>query len=400
MRSRLFVTCMLMLASLACNLPQAIGNEKLAEYVDMLDNLVQQLSPTQQVVVAEQTPSDIPQGTYLAVDQSSFYQGSSSECWYDPQTESSQLLDDDGFAVFPSPQDGSPDAPLYFTIIVHIEPQSNYKSHQRYQVDRDRLTRFAQMVAAHGGALTIQTQRPFITTSRQVGDDVHRQWQAMGHEVAIHFHENEYIKGAPGQFGADVPISDWIAALGGLKVEIETLIDGAVLNWSGGNLYSELWQVAQTVGLKVNTNFKDPSNQQSDPRYFTVSPWRPVAPGTGPLIQDHDPLGPVIYIPAGVYPAHCQKAAGAPRPYTSAALDYLTTALINSLQAARPGYVNSFYTTIHPGDFMNPNDDDAEFARWDEWLTTVIDPLVADGRLVWSTASQTAKAFETWDAEQ
>lgn len=337
---------------------------------------------------------------YLPVDQTQFYAGTPEECWYDAAVGESVLRDDSGFTVSVGPDDGSAAAPLLFTIIVHIEPLQAYENPVAYEQDRDRLTRFAELVVAHGGHLTIQTQRPFITTAAQRGDDIHRAWEAMGNEIAIHFHESEYVRGRPGAFGSDVPFEEWVAALGGLREEIQGLVDGPVLNWSGGNLYERILEVAADVGLAVNTNFKDPSDQSTDPLMTTVSPWRPAGAGDEAARAVHDPNGPVVYIPSGVYPAHCEKAESTPHPYTTSGFDYVTTALIHSLQAARPQYVNAFATTIHPSDFLAPGDDEHELARWDEWLTQVVDPLVADGRLIWSTASGMAQAFEEWEASQ
>ena len=340
---------------------------------------------------AESQPPATTDDVYLAVEQAAFYQGTPDECWYDEATRASALTDDSGFAVLPRPGDGSATAPLLFNIIVHVEPVDAYNMPPGYERDRDRLTRYAELVAAHSGKLTIQTQRPFITTAQALGDDdVHRSWEALGHEIAIHFHENEYV-------ADEAPAEEWIAALGGLKDEIQGLADNPIRNWSGGNLYPHMWEVAEALGLTVNTNFKNRYTQLIDPLYITVSPWRPAGTETDEQRAAHDPNGPVVYLPAGIYPAHCDKAPAVPRPYTTAALDYITTALIHSLNVARPGYVNVAYTTMHPGDFRGPGDDEAEFARWDEWLTTVIDPLVADGRLQWATASQMAQAFIAWE---
>ncbi|MFQ5399433.1 MAG: hypothetical protein ACE5E7_07525 [Anaerolineae bacterium] len=348
--------------------------------------------------VAEQKaqPALATDDVYLWVEQSAFYQGTSDECWYDPDTHRSKLTNDSVFKVLPATADGSVQAPLLFTIIVHIEPAQEYATLQAYLRDRNRVTRMAEMLAAHGGKLTIQTQRPFITTSQAEGDDIHRHWEGLGHEIAIHFHEDRYVKGA--LHGAQAPFEEWVTQLSGLGAEIQGLVDNPVVTWSGGNLYEQIYQAAAQAALSVNTNYKDPTMQAVDPVYLTVSPWRPrgLAASTGGAA--HDPDGPVVYLPAGMYPAHCDKPAAVPRPYTTQGFDYITTALIHSLNVARSGYVNVSYTTFHPGDFRTPEDDEHEFARWDEWLTKVFDPLVADGRLQWATASEMAHAFADWEA--
>jgi hypothetical protein len=98
-----------------------------------------------------------------------------------------------------------------------------------------------------------------------------------------------------------------------------------------------------------------------------------------------------------VFPAHCDKLEAFPRPYCYEAFDYVTIALRNSLDAVAEGKVNAFYGTLHPSDFFGPGSDEEKLQVWDEWLTTVVDPLVADGRIQWATMSDIADAFIAWE---
>jgi hypothetical protein len=52
---------------------------------------------------------------------------------------------------------------------------------------------------------------------------------------------------------------------------------------------------------------------------------------------------------------------------------------------------------LHPSDFFGPGSDEEKLQVWDEWLTTVVDPLVADGRIQWATMSDIADAFIVWE---
>jgi hypothetical protein len=114
----------------------------------------------------------------------------------------------------------------------------------------------------------------------------------------------------------------------------------------------------------------------------------------------HDTNGPVIYIPSGVYPVHCDKLEAVPRPYGHEAFDYVTRALRASLEVASSNKVNTFYITFHPGDFLALDDDEGEYAIWDAWFAEIIDPLVEAGLLKWATIEEMAKAFEVWEANQ
>lgn len=337
-------------------------------------------------------------GTSLAedvvtpIDQTLYYRGTPGECRTRAELERSTQAD---FREAIPPGSGSSAAPLYFAIGVHIEPHREYLDAERYRLDRERLRRLAELVERHGGRLTIQAQSPFTEEAERLSDPLFRELAARGHEIALHFHEDFHILNANRR-----PVSDWIAAL---RREIEPIVRLSrepVRTWSGGNLYQHLFEAAAQVGLEVNINYKDPRTQQIDARFMALNPWRPAGAGSIEERTSHDPQGPIIYLPSGVYPAHCPGAEAVPHPYNYAAFDYVTVALRNSLDALAEGRVNTFIATVHPGDFARPEDDDHEFAVWEEWLTRVIDPLAVRGRLRWATAGEMAEAFSRWERAQ
>ncbi|MCK4451967.1 MAG: hypothetical protein KAX26_15385, partial [Anaerolineae bacterium] len=213
-----------------------------------------------------------------------------------------------------------------------------------------------------------------------------------GHEIALHFHEDAHIPDADNR-----PVEEWVATLEEEIDLIEELSGVEVRTWSGGNVYDHLYEAAEAVGLEVNMNYKNPQTQQSDERFTILTPWRPAGATSMEERTTHDPDGAVIYIPSGVFPAHCDKLEVFPRPYCHEAFDYVTVALRNSLDAVTEGKVNAFYGTLHPSDFFGPGTDEDKLQVWDEWLTTVVDPLVADGRIQWATMSDIADAFIAWE---
>jgi hypothetical protein len=150
----------------------------------------------------------------------------------------------------------------------------------------------------------------------------------------------------------------------------------------------------------VNGNYKNRITQSSNPGFAVVNPWRPASATNDTSRLEHDPQGPIIYIPSGVYPTHCAKLEALPRPYGYEAFDYVTRALKASLQVATPDRVNTFYFTFHPGDFLRPDNDEADYLVWEAWLTEIIDPLMATGKLKWATIEEMAQAFRDWEGEQ
>jgi hypothetical protein len=322
------------------------------------------------------------------VDNGLYYEGSDDECWHKEDFPSPQPW----FEETVPPDVGSTTTPLYFGIGVHVEPLAEYMDDVVYQRDRERLRRLAEIVAAHGGMLTIQTQTPFNDKAQQLGDTLFADLAAQGHEIALHFHEDAHIPDADNR-----PVEDWVTALEEEIDLIEELSGTEVRTWSGGNVYPHVFEAAEAAGLEVNINYKNPQTQQSDERFTILTPWRPAGASSIEGRTTHDPDGAVIYVPSGVFPAHCDKLEGFPRPYCYEAFDYVTIALRNSLDTVTEGKVNAFYGTLHPSDFFGPGSDEEKLQVWDEWLTTVVDPLVADGRIQWATMSDIADAFIAWE---
>lgn len=334
----------------------------------------------------------LAEGVVTPIDQSRYYQGTPGECRTAAGLQRSTQAD---FAESIPAGSGSSPVPLYFAIGVHIEPQREYLDAERYRLDRERLRRLAELVERHGGRLTIQAQSPFTEEAERLGDPLFGELAARGHELALHFHEDVHIPNANSQ-----PVGDWIRALR-REIELIARLSGrAVRTWSGGNLYQRVFEAAAQVGLEANINYKDPRSQQIDARFMVLNPWRPAGAASLEERTSHNPQGQVIYVPSGVWPAHCPGAEAVPHPYNYAAFDYVTVALRNSLDALAEGKVNTFIATVHPGDFAGPEDDDQEFTIWEEWLTRVIDPLVARGRLRWATVSEMAEAFARWERAQ
>jgi hypothetical protein len=315
------------------------------------------------------------------------------ECWSKETLAASTAT---SFAETVDPGLGSPDSVLYIGIVVHIEPQESYLQEPIYRQDAQRLRRVAEIVAAHGGRMTVQTQPPFLDVAESLGDPIHQDLAAMDNEIALHLHEDEYV----GRDSDNLPVEDYARAMTELKVRIEQVSGAPVTNWAGGNTYVQMWEAAAQAGYRTNCNYKNRYTQSSAPGFAVVNPWRPAGAENEMARVAHDPNGPIIYVPSGVYPVHCTRLEAVPRPYGHEAFDYVTRALRASLASATPGMVNTFYLTFHPGDFLAPEDDEQDLVVWDAWLTEIVDPLVAVGRLEWATIGEMATAFEAWEAGQ
>ncbi len=270
----------------------------------------------------------------------------------------------------------------------------DYNDPEIFKMHVGSIQSLAAIIEQHGGKLTVQAQTPFTRVAAESGDSLLTDLQKRGHEIALHFHEDAHL----GRNSENLPAATWAAVM---REELD-LIRRAVGRevrlryWSGGNIFPGVLEAASAAGLDVMSDHKNPRKQETDPALLAIHPWRPAG---GPGFDDvaafvrHDPKGRIIYLPDGIFADadfHARKQ-GSDADY----LNFLTDGLERSLRAARKDRVNVFHITVHPGELRgNPR---AQFQVVAAWLTKVIDPLVAAGKVKWSSFSEMADAYIAWE---
>lgn len=326
-----------------------------------------------------------------------------------------------GLAGFTSGDNTSNQPVLLFGIGVHIEPfgaqvsplaiaagavprmldprQMDYNRRPDFERHVEDLRNLAAVVESHHGLLTVQAQTAFTTSAIRFGNTILSDFEDNGHEIALHFHENVHL----GNDEETLSPGLWTAVM---QEEIDLIqragVENAIQYWSGGNLYPDVLQAAADAGLRINSDWKDPSTQSTPQVLMGIHPWRPSGGTDGQDLSAfsvHDPQGEVIFLPGGIVDpvAFANKNEIKAEEGLEGWLDVLEEALQSSLAAARSDRVNVFHFTVHPGEFVDdPND---PYALLSDFIDDVVDPLVAQGRIQWATFSQMADAFESWEAE-
>ncbi len=299
------------------------------------------------------------------------------------------------------------ETPLLFGIGMHIEPvggtaqmagspgaSAGYNTAPAFERAVEDIQAVVDNVEAHDGRLTIQSQSPFTTTAVREGSTALADWEDAGHEVGLHFHEDAHL----GKETAGLPVERWCEVM---KEEVGFLSEAGVdevAYWSGGNLYPDLLAAAECAGLSVNSDWKNPTTQQTAPELAGTVPWRPSGGTDGTDVTafaTHDPEGAIVFLPEGAYD-RTDYASGRREMTDEEYFAYLEASLLASIEAAEAGKVNVFHFTLHPGEFRG--DAGNQFGAMERFLAEVVDPLVAEGKVEWATFSEMAAAFETWEA--
>lgn len=273
-------------------------------------------------------------------------------------------------------------------------PAADFNNPQFFKRHAQDIQTIAALIEKHGGRMTAQTQSPFTTQAITSRDPILTDLEARGHEIALHFHEEAHL----GKNANALPAETWCAVM---KEEI-ALIQRAgakqpIRYWSGGNLYPNLLPAAACAGLDVNSDWKNPQTQNTDPALIGIHPWRPAGGSNGSDVSkfaQHDPNGKIIYLPDGIFARNdfnsMRRASttGGDEAY----FEFLKQSLLQSLAAAESGKTNVFHITIHSGEFRG--DPKNPFGVIDQFLTNVVDPLVRQGKVKWATFAQMADAYK------
>ncbi len=300
-------------------------------------------------------------------------------------------------------------AVLLIGIGVHIEPfgtsaqgftgnlRGDYEDPAFFERQVNDLRALADLVAHHGGRLTVQVQSPFTTVALARHETILADLVAQGHEIGLHFHEEVHVGPRPEQQS----VAAWCQALQEEKTLAEQAAGGEarLRYWSGGNLYPELYDAAVCAGLRIHGDWKNPRTQEIPLGLAGLHPWRPAGGTDGrdfTALITHDPQGRVIFLPEGL--ADPEGPVSRREVDAEVYFQSLARRFQASLEAAEAGQVNLFRFTVHPGEFRgDPNE---PFGLLERFLQEVVDPAVAAGRARWATYGQMADAYEAWENEQ
>jgi len=157
------------------------------------------------------------------------------------------------------------------------------------------------------------------------------------------------------------------------------------------------------------SGFKIKYSQRTYDRLIN-NPWRP---GQGNALEDtenfltHDPETNIVYIPGWgqALTRHPDRVSANIRPMLSQFIRFADPELVNSFYIVL--HVSHFYSRAGDPNYISYNETNGEISfseefnshlqYWDDMLTEVVDPLVAEGYLKWTSIPEIGELYLTWE---
>ena len=320
-----------------------------------------------------------------------------------------------------------PQAPVHFNVLIHIEdPRLITRNEAYFRQKTAVFTELARVLHEHGGFLTIQPEEDWPMASLAYAPTTLSDLaQQFGVVYSTHTHGPACIdpdsrlrsnqdcndcRTCPGWTRIETDTDPLTPEYVGALRELITEVSGTDVTDHNGNFHYGNPSALADVGITTWSAFKDHNTQSTFDRLFT-NPWRPTAcdavesPET---FQTHDPTSDVIFVPGWgqAITRHPERLH-----------ERLAAMLARILCYADPDRVNAFYIVTHVDHYKAENGEpyieydettgritlhDAftqDVGYWEETLIELIDPLVAEGYIQWTSLPDIGELFVEWEEE-
>jgi len=321
----------------------------------------------------------------------------------------------------------TPTAPVHFNVLIHIEdPRLITRQEAFFREKTAVFTELARVLNEHGGFLTIQPEEDWplaaLAFAPTTLSDLAREY---GVVYSTHTHGPACIdpdgrlrsnqdcsdcRTCPGWTGIEQDSDPYTAEYIGALRELISEVSGTGVSDHNGNFHYANASALADVGVATWSAFKDHNTQSTFDQLFT-NPWRPTecdAIESPETFQAHDPTTDVVFIPGWgqAITRHPERLR-----------ERLAAMLGQVLCHADPDRVSSFYIVTHVDHYRSDRGEpyvefdemtgqvtfhDAfhrDLGYWEETLTELVDPLVAEGYLQWTSLPVIGRLFEQWEAE-
>jgi hypothetical protein len=324
-----------------------------------------------------------------------------------------------------------PVAPTHISFLIHIEDPSNLQMDERYFQDRTAVfTELAKILDKHGGFLTIQPEEDWVMGSDQFTPGLLQELaEQYGVQYSTHTH-GPHCRDDEGRLrsytdcnqnkdtaGWDFSVNDYdypavVDYVGNLQNLISEAAGIPVSDHNGNWEFAQATELSQ-VGVQTWTAYKNWRTQRTYPILIN-NPWRPSPVSADAELDQwltHDPSTDIIYIPGWgqTLTRWHERAQEKLAPILSQWIYYADPERVNTLTVmlhvgifdARYEQDDATYTVFNPtsGTLTLSEEFKTQMAYWDKLLTELVDPLVAEGYLQWTSLPEMGNLFQQWEQE-
>jgi len=320
----------------------------------------------------------------------------------------------------------TPRAPVHFNVLIHIEDPRLITQQPAYFWQKTTVfTELARTLHEHAGFLTIQPEEDWpMAALKHAPTTLSDLAERYGVVYSTHTHGPKCID-PDGRLRSSQDCNDCRTCPGWSMIETDqdpttpkyvgslreliSDVSGTDVTDHNGNWHYDNASALAEEGIVTWSAFKDHNTQSTFEQLFT-NPWRPTecdaieSPETFFL---HDPNGGVIFLPGWgqAITRHPERIH-----------DRLAGMLSQVLYYADPDRVNCFYIVTHV-DHYRPEDGEPyidvdpatgeitlhdaflqDLGYWEETLTELVDPLVEEGYLAWTSLPEIGKLFVAWES--
>ncbi|MBN1995875.1 MAG: hypothetical protein JW953_24525 [Anaerolineae bacterium] len=316
-----------------------------------------------------------------------------------------------------------PVAPVHISFLIHIEDPALIQNNETFFRLKTAVFReLARTFYEHGGRLTIQPEQDWPMAAENKFEpgllaDLAEQYNVV---YSTHTHgpncrdDRSKLRSAEDcnqnpAWDRQLKEEDVLEYVGELRALLSQA-SGLTVTDHNGN-----WDFAQTsryadISILTLSGYKNKHNQATYDRLIN-NPWRPGQVNANENIEaflTHHPETKVIYIPGWGQAAtrHPERVLPRLRPMISQFIAHADPERVNTFYAIL--HVDHFYSRAGNPDYIAYNEAtgeitySAEFEQhlqaWDDMLTELIDPLVAEGYLEWTSIPQMGVLYLEWEA--
>jgi hypothetical protein len=327
------------------------------------------------------------------------------------------------------PVPNEPVAPVHINFLIHIEDPASLQLNEAFFQTKTAVFReLAAIFHAHGGSLTIQPEEDWVMASDQFAPGLLKQF-VQDYDVVFSTHTHgPHCRDDQGRLrsnadcnanrdtpGWDQSINDYeypyvIEYVRNLR-DVITAASGVQVTDHNGNWEFDQASRFAEIPMYTWSGYKAWRTQETYD-YLINNPWRPTEANADADIEaflTHDPNTPIVYIPGWgqAITRYAERVQDRIRPMLSQFIYYADPERVNTFYAVF--HVDHFYSRTGDPNYIAYNPATASFtysdefrqhlAYWDDMLTQVIDPLVQEGYLEWTSLPEIGELYREWEAD-